>query len=275
MTEIETLVRDPYSIYARHVLGLRPFEALAEAPGAPDRGAIVHEAFEEIAAAFDRGAPPSEDELDAIGARRFARIRAHPDLYAFWWPRFRRAARWFAAYEAACRARGDVVTSEASGEIAFDLPGGRFVLRGRADRFERRLDGTVAVVDFKTGRVPSAKQVRAGLCPQLPLEAAMLTEGAFAHRGLAAQLTPAALVYVVLGSGDPAGETRGISPKQGSVEDFARSTLAHARQLLARFDDPAQPYLSLAASPFRLQFGEYDHLARVREWGVATEREEP
>ena len=39
---------------------------------------------------------------------------------------------------------------------------------------------------------------------------------------------------------------------------------------IARFDDPATPYLSWAAPQFMGQYGGgYDHLARVWEWAVA------
>lgn len=43
VTEIETLIRDPYAIYARRILGLRPLDALAADPGGSERGTMVHE----------------------------------------------------------------------------------------------------------------------------------------------------------------------------------------------------------------------------------------
>ena len=55
-----------------------------------------------------------------------------------------------------------------------------FVLRGRADRIERRHDGTISILDYKTGRVPKQGEVEDGRAPQLPLEAAMAEAGAFA-----------------------------------------------------------------------------------------------
>ena len=58
-------------------------------------------------------------------------------------------------------------------------PGGLFRLIGRADRIERRREGGLAILDYKTGTPPSQKEVDAGLAPQLLLEAAMAAAGAF------------------------------------------------------------------------------------------------
>ncbi|MEM7317598.1 MAG: double-strand break repair protein AddB, partial [Pseudomonadota bacterium] len=43
VTEIKRLIRDPYAIYARHVLRLRPLDPLVQAPDALLRGVVVHE----------------------------------------------------------------------------------------------------------------------------------------------------------------------------------------------------------------------------------------
>ncbi len=48
VTEIETLIRDPYSIYAKHVLDLRPLDAIDESMAAAERGTIIHKALEKI-----------------------------------------------------------------------------------------------------------------------------------------------------------------------------------------------------------------------------------
>ena len=53
VTEIETLVRDPYAVYARHVLELDPLEAVAVEPNAALKGNIVHEVME----SFRQGLP--------------------------------------------------------------------------------------------------------------------------------------------------------------------------------------------------------------------------
>ena len=71
------------------------------------------------------------------------------------------------------------IYSEVEGRYVFPLAdGSSFTLSGTADRIEARTDVTLALVDYKTGRIPSLKQVRAGFSPQLTLEAAMAEHGA-------------------------------------------------------------------------------------------------
>ena len=103
-----------------------------------------------------------------------------PEARALWWPRFQRIAGWFADWEIA--RRGDIsrIDAEIRGEIPIPLDNERiFILSARADRIERRNDGSFAILDYKTGQPPTGKQVRMGLSPQLTLEAAILREGGF------------------------------------------------------------------------------------------------
>src|SRR6267154_4369925 len=97
-----------------------------------------------------------------------------------WWPRFLRIAAWFADWEIARRDSNERIAAEIRGEIKVPLDNERiFTLSARADRIERRQDGTFAILDYKTGQPPTGKQVRMGLSPQLTLEAAILREGGF------------------------------------------------------------------------------------------------
>ena len=86
-----------------------------------------------------------------------------------------------------------------------------FILSARADRIERRHDGTYAILDYKTGQPPTGKQVRMGLSPQLTLEAAILREGGF--KDIAADSSVGELVYVRLSGNNPPGEQRSLELK--------------------------------------------------------------
>ena len=72
VTQIETLIRDPYAIYARHVLRLRPFEPLAKLPDAAERGTLIHDILERVRRASGRAGPfdaAAAERLLAIGPR--------------------------------------------------------------------------------------------------------------------------------------------------------------------------------------------------------------
>ena len=77
VTEIEDLLRDPYTIYARHVLGLRPLDEIDEELGAAARGTIIHDAIGAFGKAFPGKLPDdTAHRLTEIGAELFAPLAA-------------------------------------------------------------------------------------------------------------------------------------------------------------------------------------------------------
>jgi ATP-dependent helicase/nuclease subunit B len=262
VTRVETWIRDPYALYAEHILALRPLDPIDADPGAADRGIIVHRALEKFIR--DHPGPLPDDAVDrllAIGTEVFEATLARPGVRAFWWPRFERIARWFVAFERQRRAAGHVtVTTEARGTLNLDGPGGPFVLTARADRIDRHRDGGLAIVDYKTGQVPTWPQVRTGLVPQLSLEAAIARSGGF--DGVAAE-DVTQLSYLGLSGGRQPGQENALADDAAGIAAEARDGL---ERLIAAFDDPATPYLSRPRPMFIGRFGDYDHLARVKEW---------
>lgn len=272
VTEIETLIRDPYAVYARRVLRLEPLDPVAADPGAADRGNIVHAALAAFLAdhrgPFDAAAVAA---LVEAGRRAFAAVADYPEVTALWWPRFLRIAEAFVAEEAR-RPTALRRHLEVKGALTLPAPGGPFTLAGRADRIDETADG-LFIVDYKTGGAPSAKEVASLLAPQLPLEAAMVRRGGFP--GVPADAAIAALAYIRLrGLAEPVEETA-ILPgldKDGidrSPEALAAEAYDRLLALVARYDDERSGYLSRARVAFEQAMdGPYDHLARAREWTV-------
>lgn len=275
-TRIETLIRDPYAIYAEHVLKLRPFEPLAKLPDARERGTLIHDILE----AFVRERPggpfdaDSEARLIAIGQAAFERYADFPEVAALWWPRFEKIARWFIALEAE---RGDAVERrvEGKGELAVTPD---FVLSARADRLDRLEDGGIAIIDYKTGAPPSMKEVLS-LAPQLPLEALIVQRGGFSEIGPA---MPVELVYYRLSGRGPGGERadRSFLPAKGrkpgvSLPDLLAMTEERLGALVAEFAAPDAQYVSRKIPRRgRVFVGDYDHLARVAEWTTTEEEDD-
>ena len=46
------------------------------------------------------------------------------------------------------------------------------------------------------------------------------------------------------------------------------------RSILTRFADPDTPYRSLVSPMWKARYGDYDHLARIKEWSAGGEEEE-
>jgi ATP-dependent helicase/nuclease subunit B len=271
VTEIETWMRDPYAIYARHVLRLRALDALDADPGAAERGQLVHRALDRFVKDHP-GALPADAEarLLAIGEEVFGSALSRPGVWAFWWPRFTRVARWFIALER--QRREDLVAShgELPGRLVLAGPAGPFELVCKADRIDRRTDGGLTLIDYKTGVVPSARDVEDGFAPQLPLEAAIAEAGGFA--GLAAG-NVAELAYWRLAGGEVAGEVKPIAAQIAAVHAIAEEATAGLRALIAHFDRVETPYRSRPRPDHAPRFSDYAHLARVKEWSLVAEGE--
>jgi ATP-dependent helicase/nuclease subunit B len=275
VTAIEDWLRDPYTIYAKHILRLEALDPVDMPLSAADRGSAIHDAIGTFTKEFATRLPDDPIQvLRQIGEKCFAPLMEHPEARALWWPRFRRIASWFAEWETARRDNIETIEAEIRGEIAIPLEGERnFVLSARADRIERRRDGSFAILDYKTGQPPTGKQVRMGLSPQLTLEAAILREGGFAE--IPAGSSVAELTYVRLSGNNPPGEERVLELKMNHRDDPQRpdDAASEARRkleaLIRAFEDEAQPYTSLNLPMWASHYGTYDDLARIKEWSAA------
>ncbi len=269
VTEIETWLRDPYAIYARRVLKLRPLDPLDAEIGPLERGSAAHKALERFIQEFPNELPEgAELRLIAIGDEIFRELGAPKAALAVWRPRFVNAARWFVAVERERRAGVLRSHLERKGERRFDGPAGPFRLYGVADRIDELSGGGAAVVDYKTGAPPSDKQVKQLLAPQLPLEAAILERGGFAD---IPAIKAAELVYIRFSGGSTPGELRTVKADAASLAAEAAAKLS---ERIAFFDEESTPYLS-RVKPYRADVsGDYDHLARVREWSLTDWEEQ-
>jgi ATP-dependent helicase/nuclease subunit B len=267
VTEIEHWLRDPYTIYAKHVLKLQPLDEIDTAPGAADRGTVIHNSIGDFVKAHGKTLPDNPvHALIEIGQRHFAPLSDYPEAKAFWWPRFLRIAEWFARYDADRRKKLSALHAEISGSINIPFGNEEFKLTVRADRIECLADGRYAILDYKTGAPPTDKQVRTGLSPQLTLEAAILRQGGF--KDIPSGGSVAELVYVRLSGGAEAGEEKPIPLKDSTPDAEADKALAELAALLSRFADPSTPYYSLVHPMWSTHYGTYDHLARVKEWSL-------
>ncbi len=170
VTQIEAWRRNPYAIYARHILRLKALDPLDQDPGAADLGNAVHEALHE----FTERVPARLAERCARAVARRGRSGVppwldRPNVWAFWQPRFQRIAAWWLKKER--ERRTPLMTS-----IATEVDGALelcarsrppFTLTARADRIDTFRDGSLTIIDYKTGRRRSRSDIERGFAPQL------------------------------------------------------------------------------------------------------------
>ncbi len=186
-------------------------------------------------------------------------------LSALWTSRFEEIVEAFLAFERELKPLVAQSHCEICGKIEVGPFG--FELRGRADRINILNDGSAVIIDYKTGTNPSASVART-LAPQLALEGAMVMAGGFADTGKA---EPSALEYVRL---RPRGEFKrdSVNNKVTGAVELSRLKISELEELIAAYRKPEQGYVSrFAVQKSRNKSGDYDHLARVREWSLNDE----
>ena len=269
VTRIETLRRDPYSIYAEFILKLKPLEPLNFEPGARQRGTHMHKALEEFTRAHQIGALPRDarQRLIALLRGELTDFESDPDFQAFDWPRIEKAVGFYLGYESERRPVLQSIFVEQRGEIALSLDDGTsFRLSAEADRIEIAQDGCVRVFDYKTGTPPGLEEVRVGFAPQLTLEAAMIAEGAFVEIGGRAVNEA---MYLKLGGGDGGKRIElDWSKKKISFADVVARHRSELVKLLNQFRLAETPYIPRPFPKYASKYGDYDHLARVKEWSA-------
>lgn len=254
VTEIKRLIRDPYAVYAKHVLRLRPLETLIQTPDALLRGTAVHAVFE----AFIES---SRDDPDRLNRAKFLTL-ANEILSEtvpwhaarrLWIAKIEKMADAFLVAEHQRRALANPLKLEAL--MQFRLTPLDFVLTGRADRIDADKSGRVYLYDYKTGMPPTRAQ-QAKFDKQLLIEAAVAEQGGF--EGLA----PAEVVAAVfLGVG---GNVKDVPAPLD--EEPADKVLSDLRQLISAYFDPDQGYTARRMLQKDTDKGDYDHLARFGEW---------
>lgn len=275
VTEIETLRRDPYAVYARRILRLAALDPLIRDPGAAERGTLFHAILHRFSRECgDPAGPGALEALLAAGRACFAEAALPPDVHFVWWPRFEQLAAGIIDWE---RNRAPEVSrrhaEERAGKTLVGASG--VTLSGYADRVDLLAGGVADILDYKTGSYPSKGQAHTLLSPQLALEGALLKRGAFAALGAC---EPADLAFVRL---KPNGEVIQESileynRQARSAAELSEEAWARLEKLLLHYQNPSTGYLSRAL-PFREgePGGDYDHLARVLEWSAGGEGAEP
>lgn len=254
VTEVETLVRDPYAVYARRVLGLKPLDPLRAEPDAAVRGTVLHDVLERFTARHMDALPDdAEDRLMALADEVLGDL-PWPVARRLWHARLARVAPWFIRTEAERRAFARPHLLEARGDWEQPALARALKLTGKADRIDRLPDGRVAIYDYKSGKPPTAREERA-FAKQLWLEAVMAEDGAFGD----GPLPVARIAYIGLGA-QP--DVVHHDPAPGDIarvrEEFLR--------LVAQFQDPAKGFPSRRAVRTVAWSGDFDQLARYGEW---------
>ncbi len=257
VTAMDRLRSDPYQFYAGRILGLQQLDLLDARPTAAWQGTLAHAILQDW--------HDGKGTLAALADHHLQDMAAHPLMRALWRPRLLRALTWVEQTIAENPGRVPVAWEK---EGTLDYRGLR--LFGKADRIDRLPDGSLAVVDYKTGGPPSPKQVEQGFAMQLGTLGLLLRAGAFEGlRGV-----PAVFEYWSLGKNSDSDTGFGYikTPvKTGQMrsgvplEEFLPRAEAHLNDALDRWILGEEGFTA-RLNPDATVYNEFDHLMRLDEW---------
>ena len=259
VTDVDRLIADPFAFYAYRILRLRSLDLVDAEPSAAWRGTVIHDIL-------DKWAKEDDYDVDALKARAQAFLgdrSSHPLMRTLWSPRLTEGLKWIAETVAEDRKNGrKPLKSEQYGSA--EIAGVH--LSGIADRIDQMPDGTLGIVDYKTGGPPTNRAVKEGFNLQLGLLGAIAeNEG---MKGLSGQAS--SFEYWSLAKkGDSFGYV--ASPTQGRGDNFVEAdrivdhAVAHFNEAVDRYILGAEP-MTAKLHPEYAPYADYDQLVRLEEW---------
>ena len=254
VTAVDRLKADPFAFYAQAILRLRAIEPVDDEHTARWKGTAVHQVLQD----WQQHDNCDPEKLRPRAKRLLADEAIHPMLRALWAPRLLEAIDWIADMERANQAEGRLpIAAELKGET----PLAGVIVEGRVDRIDRLADGTLAIIDYKTGQPPSQKSVAEGFSLQLGLLGLIGRAGGF--EGVSGD--PEAFEYWSL------ARYRGkfgrlMCPDkdmdEGEFLAHANRNFAEAARKWLTGNEPFTAKLNPAYAPY----GDYDQLMRLEEW---------
>ncbi len=281
VTQIDKLISNPYHIYVDLILGLKKTNPLIKELSALDFGNFVHKALE-IYHNFSH-VIPDEDKVRDRGSQEIILTRSpvcnaygslpgmtkngiecitlleageaalnelriyNPQIKLLWWPRFIRIANWFKINED----KSVKAYLEDSGMMKIGLS---FVINAKADRIELS-NNFVNIIDYKTGKLASAKSIYSGKTLQLLLEALIASNGGF-HCQAKKPYQINTLKYIQLSGGEEPAQILEIDLQKPILEE----TKSYIDKLIAEYQNPQTPYYYTKKK--LLGYCPYSHLSR-------------
>ncbi|WP_341764556.1 PD-(D/E)XK nuclease family protein [Candidatus Tisiphia endosymbiont of Beris chalybata] len=250
-TNIEMLIRNPYSFYAKTILKLRAREIIGQDPKISEFGIFIHKILEQYSTNYDDSTPdPLQLILDISDG--IAQNTTLP-LYTkkIWQTKFIPIAKSFIEFDEERRKHFKYIYPECRGEMSLTIAGQELKIIAVADRIEVNEKKQAVIIDYKTGTLPNKQDVELGLSPQLIIEALILREGGFGIQVAEIQQ----IMYVKLSSSPPYIQTIAI--------DLSKEELNKHQQGMLHLLEYYITNKNFSCEIDLLPYNDYEHLARI------------
>jgi ATP-dependent helicase/nuclease subunit B len=260
-TDISKWIRNPYFIYAKRILKLQPLKQIEQEVSFAEFGNFIHKVFEIFVKNYPKIAAKEnlEKSLNNYAEKYFPRYFPNPEARLLWWPRFKNIANWFLNNEKKLRQNNCEVFSEIEAKANIN----NVEITTKIDRINLYKDGSIEIIDYKTGLIPSQKDVNSGLEPQLAIEAVILILGQSNNINLDKKISLEqirSLQYWQL-KGRDANKIKTLNKAQ-ELTQFAKEGLT---KLIGTFYDKKATYICYPDFDIYKE-DDYYHLGRIEEW---------
>ena len=245
VSELETLFKDPYQIYAKKILKLRPLNDVTAIISQADYGSWVHK-FLEVATLEDRLEPTDLCEF----ANSILPVDLPQSTQKIWLESFTQFVSWLSDYLLSRKITTQTTLVEHKMTAALKIADNEFQIIGKADRIDLLQDGTYELIDYKTGYTPTKAEVKEMISPQLAL-LAHLFEATNPGKKIAK------LTYVSLGNQEILSF---------AADELVANTYAKTHEALEWFFEESNPYFVNPVVSIKDRFNPYLHLERTQEW---------
>ena len=269
VSNIENLKRNPYAIYAKYILKLRPLSDL----GNPNKAIIYGNVVHEVLSQYLTKTPYDNNKEKLVNSFRneITKTVLGKADQLFYISQFEQMIPFFLNEQKEAEKSRTKSVSEVKGKIVFDKMKRPFTLTARADRIDITPNQGAYVIDYKTGQVPKFKDVSKGNSPQLSLEALILSKGGFEN--LSTQKI-ADLQYWNLGRHPEKQSFMKNKYAPNNFEEFLQKTENGVKDLIKTFEEETTRYEVCPVASNKPKFNDYEHLARQQEWAHAEDEGE-
>ncbi len=248
-TDIELLIRSPYNFYVKKILKLRKTQEIEEHPNLSEFGNIFHKIIELYTK--DRNKNTNVDFKNH--AKKILQTSIFPQqAKEFWQYKIESLASEFVNFENNRRLKTIKIFTEIAGKIQLKIDNEVIQITAIADRIELMQNGKIAILDYKTGAIPTKQEVISGLSPQLIIEAIIAIEGGFP--GIEKNIAIENIIYIKINSQAPF-----IS--QTEIKLTKEELIKHKEGLIKLL----KHYINLGEYPIDqnlVKYDDYIHLAR-------------
>jgi ATP-dependent helicase/nuclease subunit B len=251
-TNIELLIRNPYGFFAKNILKLYPLNEINLDSMNAEFGKLLHK----IISIYNKQDDKNRQMFLNIADKELKNLSDNEFIIKMWWPKICSIAKPYVEFEQKRRLNIKQICSEIYGEIYLNFDDRQIKIIAIADEIIINKDNTAQILDYKTGAIPSLKDVLSGLSPQLIIEGLILQQGGFKS---IPSITPNKVTFVKLASLEPYIVETSID----SI-DFAKHCYG-LKELIGHYIKGQVSYLVTPSLDYAPKYDNYKHLGRKKQ----------